>query len=309
MTDISDQQWIRRASLVLVEGSDGLDLSDMHFKFQIAQGDFESPNNASIRVYNLKEETVKKIQGEYSHVIVQAGYEGNYGVLFDGTVKQFHIGRESATDSYLDILAADGDIAYNYGIVNGSVAAGATPKEIIDLASKQAGIGVSYFPVSLTGRELIRGKVLYGMWRDVMRSVVGSLGATWSIQNGQVQIIPLQGYLPGEAVVLDSLSGLIGIPELMEEGLKVQTLINPRIKPGTLIKIDNSRINKLVEKSSLPVPYNSWFVILRIAKVSADGLYRVYAIDHAGDTRGDEWYSNITALAVDSSAGRVEAKN
>ena len=45
----------------LFAGEDALDLSQMHFKFSVLQSDNESPNNAAIRVYNLKNETVKSL--------------------------------------------------------------------------------------------------------------------------------------------------------------------------------------------------------------------------------------------------------
>lgn len=101
-------QYKRKASLLLVDDDEVLDLSNLRFRFQVKAMDVESPNNAAIRVYNLSRDTLVKIRGEFSRVILQAGYDNNFGVIFDGTIKQFRIGREGTTDTYLDILAADG---------------------------------------------------------------------------------------------------------------------------------------------------------------------------------------------------------
>ncbi len=57
----STKQWIRKTSLLLVKGSQALDLSEMHFTFSTQQQDEESPNNAAIRVYNLSDDTVRTI--------------------------------------------------------------------------------------------------------------------------------------------------------------------------------------------------------------------------------------------------------
>ena len=47
-------------------------------------------------------------------VMLQAGYEnGAYGIIFSGTILRIRTGRESATDTFLEIMAADGDIAFN----------------------------------------------------------------------------------------------------------------------------------------------------------------------------------------------------
>ncbi len=58
---------------------------------------------------------------------MQAGYEsGAYGIIFKGTIKRIKTGRESAIDSFLEIMAADADEAFNFAFVNKTLAAGAT---------------------------------------------------------------------------------------------------------------------------------------------------------------------------------------
>lgn len=56
-------QWIRKAQLVVTPslGNEGLDLSDMHFQFEITAADRETPNVAIIRIYNLLPSTEQKI--------------------------------------------------------------------------------------------------------------------------------------------------------------------------------------------------------------------------------------------------------
>jgi len=111
MAEMSGKLFGRKASMLLVQGDKALDLSDMHFRFKTVQEDAEAPGNCEIRVWNLSEATIKTIRGEYTKVILQAGYdEAPFGVIFTGTIKQYRIGREpDAVNNYLDILAADGD--------------------------------------------------------------------------------------------------------------------------------------------------------------------------------------------------------
>lgn len=304
------QQWLRKASLVLVAGDKGLDLSELHFRFKTNQTDLESPNNCSIRVYNLSQDTIKQIRGEFSEVVLQAGYEASYGVIFRGTVKQYRIGRESATDTYLDILAADGDLGYNFGVVNQTLGAGSSPPErykAIVGAMSDKGLSPGYITES-TGGVLPRGKVLFGMGRDLLRNHATSQGATWSIDDGKINVIPLVGYLPGEAVVLNSLTGLVGTPEQTAEGLRVRCLLNPKIVVGGRIQIDNKSVNQTVQQNpnAAPVPYNQWTGIQLLATITADGFYRVYVAEHEGDTRGQAWYSDLVCLAVEQASGQVK---
>lgn len=302
------QQWLRDASLIVFKGDEptkGIDLSQLKFRFQTMQFDEESPNTCAIRVYNLSEPTSNRIRTEYARVALRAGYKnGNTGAIFIGSIRQFGIGRESVNEKYLDILAADGDIAYAFGFVNGTLDPGATPKEILARAAGTSTEPLAVapdLPIVLNGSELPRSKVLFGMMNDYVRDVATSLSATWSIQNGQIVMIPLDGYLPGQAVEVNVGTGMIGVPELTEQGVKVRTLLNPNFRVGGLIKLNNKDINKVIQQTPTDLRrFNSWFDVQHLASISADGLYRLYVVEHVGDTRGQEWYSDMVALAVNN---------
>lgn len=322
----SDAQFGRRASLTVGTGADGLDLSELHFRFQISAADEESPNSAVIRVYNLSPDTMRKITAEFTRVVVQAGYEnGAFGVIFDGTVKQYRIGKENATDRYLDIMAAENDLEYNFGIAKTTLAAGSTAIDQITAYAKDMGLEIGDIDPTVAQSsgvlKLGRGKVGWGMGRSQIRSVAESMGATWSIENGKVNVTSLQGYRRGEAVVITAKTGMIGIPEQTDDGIKVRTLLNPRYRLGGLVKIDNASINQILqadlradpsytERNITPgqVVYNSRRdAISYPANVSADGNYRVYVIEYVGDTRGQEWYCDLICLAVDLTIDKVIA--
>lgn len=314
MTQNQDQ-WLRRATLAVVEGEKALDLSEMHFRFSIQAADVQSPPNCEVRVYNLSEETAKKIRSEYTRVIIQAGYEQSaFGKIFEGTIRQFRIGRESPTETYLDILAADGDIGYNFAICNESWQAGSTAVNHVQAAARQ--MGLDYQVVAdLSGSSparLARGKVGFGMARDLVGQAAATLGSTWSIQNGRIQVIPFQGYLPGEALVVNQLTGMVGMPEQTDEGIRVKMLLNPRLRVGGLIRLNSKDINQLIlQNPNSVIPFNQWTGIQYASKVieSTDGTYRVYVIEHEGDTRGTEWYSNVVCLAYDPASNKVEPRD
>lgn len=306
-------QYGRKASLLVVEGDRALDLSQFQFRFRTAQEDEESPNNCDIRVYNLSPETVRKVRTEYTRVVVQAGYEkGPFGVIFDGTIRQFRTGREDNISTYLDILAADGDVAYNFAMVNKSLAAGSSYADRIaaivnDMKPKGVDLGRIVYPD--TGGILPRGKVLFGYAKSALRQVVQTMGATWSIQNGKVNVIPLDGYLPGEAVILNSATGLLGRPEQTAEGIKARCLLNPKIVVGGTVRINNASINQTLNRDPAAPPgpaYNQYAGVQQLASVTADGLYRVYVAEHRGNTRGQDWYTEIVCLTVNPVTQKVK---
>lgn len=290
------------------------DLSAMHFSFKTTQQEVESPDSVDIRVYNLSQKTVDEIrQGEFGNVVLQAGYANNgVGIIFQGDIKQYRTGRLNATDTYFDILAADGDLAYNFARIGVTLAAGSTPLDGVNaVMTTLAANGVAAgYQMAFTGGVLPRGKVLFGLSRAALRQQVQSQGAQWNINNGVVNIIPLSGYLPGEAVVLNSATGLIGRPEQTDNGVNATCLLNPRIQVGSLFKIDNTSVNQILQADGSigPSPaYNQFKGIQNLAYVAADGLYQAIVVEHEGDTRGQAWYTHLVGLAIDPSTSKVIA--
>lgn len=293
-------QYLRKVNLI-VFGTDlnGLDLSQLRIKFVVKRSDTMTPNVADIRIYNLEEETAIRIRNEFKRVILQAGYESNFGVIFQGNIKQVIIGRESATDTYVDIVAGDGDRAYNYAIVNTTLAPGATPTDQVN-ASIQAmnGKGVTAGALgTFPNEQLPRGKVLYGNSRNYLRNVAQTTDKSWSIQDEKVTFVSKTSYLPGERVVITSKTGMIGSPQQTNEGVNVKCLLNPLLKIGSRVELNNKSIERL--KINLNTPNSAANIP---APLTADGVYYLLVVEHQGDTRGVEWYSNLICLNIDISS-------
>lgn len=308
-------QFGRKANLVVSAtaqpGAPGLDLSQFRFTFKTRNADEQSPSTLYVRVYNLADSTVKKIQKEFSAITLQAGYEtGNFGIIFQGTIKQIAVGRERNVDSYLDIWAADGDEWYNFSVISLSIASGQTPQQVIEAIQGAPSVnGVAPLPFASdasgliagagagTAQALSRGKVMFGMTRDYARDWADKYGYRWSLQNGQFAVVPITGYRPGEAVVLSSTTGMIGVPEATNDGVHVKALLNPLIRIGGLVQIKQSDINQIT------LQQQGLTYAPAIATVTtAQGFYRVMVAEYEGDTRGNPWYVDITCLAVDVSA-------
>lgn len=301
-------QFGRASSLVVIANGSAngdvkyKDLSALHFTFTVRASDVETPNEAEIRLYNAKPDTVNSVVNEFNQVVLQAGFGGQLATIFKGTVKQYRQGKEKNTDTFLDILAADSDELYNFGTVNQSIAGGSTPADrfnaICDsLGAPQDPNAQGY--LGATGGVLPRGKVLFGLGRQYMRDIANSSATRWSFQNGAITLIPLTGYLPGTPVIIDGTSGMIGVPEATDQGVEVDILINPFIRIGQTVQINSKDIVQTAIKQQ---GYPNYSSISYIASVPPGlGTYRVMVAEHQGDTRGNTWYTHLTCLAVDPS--------
>lgn len=303
---MNDAEQFGRVCKLIVYGNDqnGLDLSELRIKFVVKRSDTMTPNVADIRVYNLQEETAIRIRKEFTRVVLQAGYEANFGVIFAGNIKQVILGRESATDTFIDIIAGDGDRAYNFAIVNQTLAAGATQTDQINAAANgMAAKGVTQGHIGdMPTESLPRGKVMYGNSKDYLRNVAQTSNKSWSIQDEQITFVSNKSYLPGERVVLTSKTGMIGTPNQTNEGVNVKCLLNPLIKIGGRIQIDNKSIAQF--KINLSIPNSPANIP---APLTADGVYYVLVAEHQGDNRGIDWYTTLICLNVDVTTNPINS--
>ena len=304
--------YLRDWDVNLTGASGSVNPSALHIVWSTTQSDVETPNSCRLRLYNCSQETINKLMSkEYTNVEVSAGYQnGPYGTVFKGSIKQTRNGKENQTDRYVDILAADGDEAYNFGVVNKTLAAGWTVKQQIDAIAQGMGVDVGYVSDGLaTGnpQQSIRGKAMYGLAKDYARQLAIGNNARWSIQNGKLVFILNSDYIQAEPIILSPATGLIGIPEQTQSGIKCKALINPKLIIGQPIKIDSTLINTAqfnVFYGDLASNPNNLF-----PPISSTGLYRIVVSEMQGDTRGQDWYVELTCFAIASDVAPGSAVN
>ena len=290
-------QWIRYCSLIVSGGGDALDFSKLRVSFEINKTQNETPNLAQIKIYNLAPDTENKIINEFTRVTLQAGYQDHYGVIFDGEIVQSKRGREVGTDTYIVINASDGDKAYNNAIVNITLSAGSSQSEHIKVASNAMGVGNGF--IEAKGQKLPRGKVMYGHAKDVLRTSALTNGQNWSIQDGQLQVLSSKSLLPTQAVVLNSQSGLIGGAEQSTEGITAKALLNPMLKIGSHVILNESDVSFSKPKHKQDSSKDNKDAD-KLAIIAKDGSYKVIGAKFVGDTYGNDWFSEIVCIDIDA---------
>lgn len=310
---ISDQQLLRNVRadaevnpnfLTQPSSQEPLDLSPLRVVFSIVAASASTPRQLNVRVYNLSQATAGKIQAEYDTISLSAGYQGRNGLLFAGAVQQKRYGRENPTDTFFDLFASDGYEILANGFISQSLAAGWSYADVYrEIILAGAPLGLKAGTVPPDQPKGIRPLVLYGPLRKVMETLAKNLGLKWQIHDNILtfilpsvadpQIKEPQMVVTSESsisavTVLSPSTGLIGIPAQTLDGIEATCLLNSRIKPGSLVKIDRSLIT--AGKNDLAVsavnPYPS---------IAKDGIYRVMWTEHEGDTRGEPWFTHLVA--------------
>lgn len=265
--------WMRHFELRLLnDKGNGISLSDFKVTFAIDWFNSMWPRVATLKIYNLKRDTITRITGdEFSRMTIIAGYDGlapkvaeseigkvvevsqdqtgqtrgqNYGVIFDGEIRFTITGRDNPTDIFTLIQSIDGHKAFNEAVSSGSMAAGYKLSDVHTVLMRDfSPFGITQ---GVTGefpdRVMPRGRVFYGMTRDYMSNLAAQCNANWQFVDGQAQMVPEDKYLH-EAIVLSSATGLIGMPQqTMGNGVNVRCLINHNIRVNGLIQLDQASV-------------------------------------------------------------------
>jgi hypothetical protein len=281
----------------------------LRIRFKITQRTTQSPGIANIFVTNLSSRTAESVKGpEFSQVSFAAGYEdGLFGTIFQGTTRQTRIGKDNPVDTYLNVIAAD-EMAYNWATINKSLPPGSTGNDVFNAlaeAMKQYSVSIGFQPSNVLQKlQYPRALAFFGPAREYLRTLSHSINATWSIQNGRLQMVPVGQNVPGGPWEINVRTGMVGMPVQTIQGIIVRSLINPNIRVDQIIHLNNADIQSATLDFSNQGQANNAL----IPQTDADGLYRVLMIEWNGDTRGQDWYMDMWCVGQNDAIPAALAK-
>lgn len=292
------RQWLRKCVVKIGVGSDQFDTADLRVRFRVMLATSQRLHSADITITNLSQQSSNRIVKEGTTVSLEAGYEDGYGLIFKGQTIQRAAGRESPTDTYLRIMAQAGDQANNEAFISKTLAAGHTFRDQVDaVLAVLKPYGITAGQIADLGKQTMPGaRVFFGAARDVLRDIAISTGSSWWFENDKLNIVKNDKALPGDAFVLNSSTGLIGRAQQQIDGIMARCLLNSRLKPGSLVKIDQSSIDLAPFGFNVSDQMKNEFMKEMVA---TDGFYKIIAMEHHGDTRGGAWYTDMVCERAD----------
>ncbi|QXF35253.1 hypothetical protein CE143_20315 [Photorhabdus luminescens] len=264
------RQFGRQLKLTIGNEKESIEITNLRVAFEVSKTITSEPNPATIRVYNLNQSQRNLITSKtYNKVSLAVGYE-ELRVIYTGDIIEAVTVRDDL-DFIIELTCGDGYEAYTGALVNKTLKAGVTDADILSEATKSMKVGNGAIDLP-HDRQLPRGKVLTGNARDIMHKIARNNGANWSVQDGNMIVLPKNKVLTdNEGFVLSQETGMIGSPEKTDDGLSVTCLCNPALRIGGLIRI----------KSIIP-EYN--------------GDYKITELEHSGDFMSDDWHTLITCV-------------
>lgn len=252
-------------------------------------------NTCEITIYNLSPDTEREIIQQGAEIILEGGYQGNTGIIFKGQLFQPIRGKENGTDYFLRLLCIDGDAYLNLTWDSETIGPNNTRRQLAEQVMRSStsqldSVDTSQLPNenfidgSITTNE--RSKVIFGCPSKYLQDMAKMSNSTFYVENNAGKFFdPNSTEGIKEAHLINKETGMIGQPRQIDNGVEVRCLLSPNFQLGDFIKIDNkSVITKEYEYGTIPY------------LLDRDGIYRIIKMHAVGDSRGQDWYWDLTTI-------------
>jgi len=242
-------------------------------------------NTASITIWNLTRSRRNQIGEEFDQLKLEVGYEGSEtSVLYEGDIRDV-THEKSSPDVQTTIECGSGDKAIAKGKVSKTFPSGTKPKEIVKhLVKGMPGVelgdtkGLDELPATK------RPVTVFGRSSDEMDTLGRQHGFYWSVQNKKVQAVKSDKHL-GPSAVVSKETGMIGIPQETDKGVKFKMLLDPKIEPGRAVQVKSDFLDEGSGRDKRDTD-------------AGGGMFRVSQAAFSGDTRADEFYVECEASRI-----------
>ena len=192
--------------------------------------------------------------------------------------------KRDGTDYVTTVTAGDGEHSIRTARVSRSFAPGTPLHAAADALAESLGVGVGNARDAFasaafaTGANVFaEGATLTGNAASELTQLCNAARLTWSVQDGNLQLLPLGGALERTAILLSEDTGMVGAPEIVNRRtITVTALLQPGLVPGQQVVVRSS-----VESA-------------RGTPALSAGAWRITEAEYAGDTNGGEWYAKLT---------------
>jgi hypothetical protein len=282
--------------------SDTWEPEALRITFDIQLTGYEAMWTAFISIYNASSALIQTIINQGASVVLNGGYQvgNNYGTIFSGKVLRCTFEKENVTDYKLTMQCVTGMPELVNELLNFATGPFQTQSQLIAAMAQAASTPYTInIATPLKTGQLPRPQVFFGAPRHYIENIARDNNLSWTFADNTLHLgdistgsstpdliystpIPLGSTMAPDATINYS---IVGTPQQTNDGVALKVLLDSRpiIKfPCLCIKIDGTVIRQL------PVALNAFPPVL-----SQDGLYALMSVRHIGDSRGNDWYTEM----------------
>jgi hypothetical protein len=294
----------------------------LRMTFEVLQTTIPSPYwFADIGVYNATEQTMQNALFNATWVTLKAGFQTAaqlYSIIWDGPVLQTIYTRENVVDQKVSLHCVANPLTQNQ-IVNYSLGAYSTQAQMVQRMAEEvngAGSSKTQFHVRMSDLaqrqadavQFPRGNTVFGMPNKYLSEIAdsqhmlkwldGNSAYITELDAGIATPVPSLIYSPplpldynGPMPPADVNLSLIDTPRQFPQGCIFNVLLDPRLQvqlPPICVQLQRTLI---VQE---PITPGQGYV----SPLGNDLLFFVGQVRHTGDTRGNDWQTEVTAYTT-----------
>jgi len=231
----------------------GFKIDGLKISFHIEKTDSSEPNKATIKIYNLTQDTSSKVTVADNHIQLRAGYKDEtIAAIFFGTVvegKRYKEGENYITE----LQVQDGRAAVMGGYVSISYTKDVAAATVVDDILNAIGLPCKGQENIPSGENYPSGFAHIGMATDALRKVLNRFELSYTVQNEMLYILKKGEAADKTGLRLTPESGLLTIPQPISDktsednseaeaknGWKFSTMLLPELLPGAACKVEAS---------------------------------------------------------------------
>jgi len=235
----------------------GRKFDTLKISIDITKDDNSEANVGKISIYNLNEDSKNLILDEASVFTLKAGYIGldegsNIGQLATGDIEDV-VTKRQGMDNITTFKISEKGKALREKTLDKSFASGISKEAIMNEMVNTLGV-VKGTIKGIKDKFFNSGYSASGKVKDQLDTFTKEDGLKWSIQNGELNILPEDESTTEEVVILNYETGLLRAYKEKKEGkdkVFFESLLNPQIKVARKIKIEGKTVNGFFKVSKV----------------------------------------------------------
>lgn len=223
----------------------------------------DAEKEAEKKAKELKDAGIRTLPADYMQFELKAGYS-KIETIFKGAISKASSKKQGA-EFVTTIEAYDGlydmQNSYTSKVVKGNI----SEQVIKDMPTVKKGKITEQNP-------LLRPRVLVGnSFKILEENLTGN--ETYYVDDGVIHIIKEKEVTSSYIPLVNSETGLLNTPEKLQKEVKFETMMNPLLRIGCLMKLESL--------------YDKRF----------NGIYKINTIHYTGDYSGSDWKQEILCIA------------
>ena len=272
-----------------IDGKDFiLETTERQFRvvFQILHDYGGYTSYADIQIYGLSRETEAKVFKTGQKISFRCGYEDNVDYIFKGDLVNL-IRDKRGSDRFARLICRSGAQARDNSSIYKTLGTGTVLPDVIKACADAMGLSLVINANDFSAaRPFARGRALNGSPDEYLKKLAKENGFNYVIENEKIIVSGLDSYREGSVTQVSQFTGMVGQPEITEEGADVLVKMNPKVKIFGRFQI-----------SSEYKTFNFNNIYYQNVKPSDGlGVYKILRIEHSGDSYGDDWNTKITGV-------------